>query len=321
MEAISPLVSVCMPAYNAGKFITEAVNSVLHQSYSNIELIIVNDGSIDDTAEKLEKFTDGRITIYEQTNSGQSAAANFAYSKSSGKLIKFMDADDIISPSFIEMQVNRIGDRDDVVISATWGRFYNDDINTFKLSPQAVWRDMPPQQWLIESWQNADAMMQCALWLIPRRILSLSGLWDEDISLINDLDFFTRVLLQSKQVLFEKDARLYYRSGLSNSLSQTNDRKAVLSAFTSTDKATNSLLAVNKETQAKKACANIWQQFIYDTFPQHPDLVTIAKKRVSELGGSSLKFKCGGYTKASATVLGWKATKRLKLILTKFKKK
>jgi glycosyltransferase involved in cell wall biosynthesis len=315
MEEVTPLVSICMPAYNAGKYISEAVNSVLEQSYKNLELVIVNDGSTDDTAEQLKKITDSRVTVYEQENRGQSAAANVAYSKSSGSLIKFMDADDIISQMFIEKQVKRIGTRDDVIVSAAWGRFYNDDINTFKLSPETVWRDMTPQQWLIASWENANAMMQCALWLIPRKILDLSGLWDENISLINDLDFFTRVLLSSKQVLFEEDAVLYYRSGLYNSLSGTKDRKAILSAFTSMDNAINNLLRTGKSAQAMKACANVWQHFIYDTYPQHPDLVAAVEKRVAELGGSSLKFKCGGFTKILVAPFGWKAAKRIKNML------
>jgi len=301
-----------MPAYNAGKYIAEAVKSVLGQSYKNLELIVVNDGSTDDTADQLKKITDSRIAIYEQANRGQSAAANFAYSKSSGSLIKFMDADDIISQTFIEKQVNRIGAKDDIIISAAWGRFYNDDISTFILSPESVWRDMAPQEWLIASWRNANAMMQCALWLIPRKILGSSGLWDENISLINDLDFFTRVLLNSKQVLFEESAVLYYRSGLGNSLSGTKDRKAILSAFTSMDKATKNLLASNSGIEAKLACSNTWQQFIYDTYPQYPDLVAVAEKRVAELGGSSLKFKCGGFTKILVSLAGWKQAKRVK---------
>src|ERR1700761_7192282 len=100
MENYNPLVSICMPAYNAGNYIMAAINSVIDQSYQNWELIIVNDGSTDNTGTELENINDSRIKIYNQTNKGQCAAANAAFGFSTGELIKFMDADDLISPDF-----------------------------------------------------------------------------------------------------------------------------------------------------------------------------------------------------------------------------
>jgi glycosyltransferase involved in cell wall biosynthesis len=312
MEENTGLVSICMPAYNAGAYLLQTVTSIQNQSYKNWELIIVNDGSTDNTGIELAKIDDSRIRIIQQENHGQSHAANVAFSYSRGPLIKFMDADDLISVNYLEKQFERLGSDQESIVSASWGRFYDNDLSTFKLVNSLVSKDLTPVDWLTNAWMNADPMMQCALWLIPRPVIERSGLWDESLSLINDLDFFTRVILSSKKVLFEEKAILYYRSGIPGSLSNTKSEKAFLSASRSIDQATTELLSADNSKRSMLACANSWQQFIYDIYPQYPRLISEAEKKVSAFGGSSLKFKCGGVTRVFVIVIGWKLTKRLK---------
>jgi glycosyltransferase involved in cell wall biosynthesis len=103
----SGLISVVIPAYNAGKYIAQAINSVQGQTYTNWELIIINDGSTDNTAETVEKFlSDKRITNYYQRNSGVSVARNNGIEKSSGKYIAFLDADDVWLPRNLETKIS-----------------------------------------------------------------------------------------------------------------------------------------------------------------------------------------------------------------------
>ena len=87
-------ISVVMPAYNAAPFISEAVQSVLDQSVSDLELVVVDDGSNDDTAELVDRFKDSRVRLIKQSNLGQSHAINHGVERSRGRLIKLMDADD-----------------------------------------------------------------------------------------------------------------------------------------------------------------------------------------------------------------------------------
>jgi len=308
----TPLVSICMPAYNAAPYIVDAIQSVIDQTYGNWELIVVDDGSIDGTADILDSMDDYRIHIYHQKNKGQCAAANKAFELSSGELIKFFDADDILSPAALENQVKKLDGSQTDIASAMWGRFYNNDLTTFKLNPESVWRDMPASDWLVESWIAAQPMMQCGLWLIPRSIINKAGLWDERLSLINDFDFFTRVLVNCNNVLFTTDAVLYYRSGLTNSLSGTKTRKGYESAFLSIEKAVAALLQVRDDAPAKQSCANIWQNFIYDVYPLHMDLVKMAEKHLTTLPAPTLSFPCGGYTKLLHNFLSWKFIKTIK---------
>src|SRR5207249_11804980 len=139
---------------------------------------------------------------------------------------------------------------------------------------------------LVAAWRDAPPMLQCALGLIPRAILKASGGWDERLSLINDFEFFARVLCHSSEVRFTAGARLFYRSGLSGSLSGTRSPRAAESAFRSLMLGTAHLLAKRQDAAARCSCANVLQDFIYTFFPDHRDLRLQIAARVKELGGS-----------------------------------
>lgn len=96
MSTSSALVSVIVPAYNVQKYIVEAIESVLAQSYEDFELIVIDDGSTDETLALVEAFEDKRIIVKHQENAGVSAARNLGISLSSGEYITFLDADDML---------------------------------------------------------------------------------------------------------------------------------------------------------------------------------------------------------------------------------
>jgi len=96
-------VSVIIPNYNYARYLDQAIQSVLNQSYNNVELIVVNNGSTDNSLEILKKY-EHRICVIDQPNLGQSGARNSGLSQSSGELIAFLDADDYWEPTKLEMQ-------------------------------------------------------------------------------------------------------------------------------------------------------------------------------------------------------------------------
>lgn len=107
-------ISVVVPVYNAELFIEECVNSILNQTYSFFELIIVNDGSKDSSPEIIQRLSalDSRILVVSQANQGVSAARNAGIQKASGDYICFVDADDIVMPDYLSNMINQIGDND-----------------------------------------------------------------------------------------------------------------------------------------------------------------------------------------------------------------
>jgi glycosyltransferase involved in cell wall biosynthesis len=307
------LVSICMPAYNCANYIEAAIKSVLSQTYAHLELIVVNDGSTDETQIVIEKYiNDSRVKLINQNNSGASKARNVAFSNAKGKYIKFLDGDDVISNEMVEVQVRSGEKNQDCIISSKWGRFFNDDYISVKINQDNLKKITDGRLWLIESWKDGRSMTQPGIFLIPKHIVQKSGLWDEELTLIDDLDFFTRVILNSKNVVFEEDALLYYRSGINLSLSNRKSPEAILSAYKSIDKATGYLLNAITDKDAKEACANVWQGFIYSFYPQCPELIFKAEKKIESLNGSTISYEGGRITKIFANFFGWKLIQRLK---------
>lgn len=105
----APKVSVLMPAYNTAPYLKEAVNSILNQTLKEMELIIVDDGSTDNTLEIIQDFAlrDSRIKYYHQENKGLSMTRNYALSKATGEYVYFMDSDDILVNTALESCYNR----------------------------------------------------------------------------------------------------------------------------------------------------------------------------------------------------------------------
>ncbi len=103
--ASSALVSVIVPAYNAGPWIAQAVRSVLDQTHRHLELIVVNDGSTDDTLQRVLAFDDPRLRIVDQANAGVSAARNMGIALAKGDFICLMDGDDAMLPDNITVKL------------------------------------------------------------------------------------------------------------------------------------------------------------------------------------------------------------------------
>jgi glycosyltransferase involved in cell wall biosynthesis len=300
-----------MPAYNVEDYVDDALDSVLGQTWSNLEVVVVDDGSTDGTAEVLNGYSGHQqVTVVHQENKGAAAARNRAYAESSGDLIKFFDGDDLLSSEFIERQVERLDGSVKHVASAEWARFY-DLPSEATLDPEPLWQDMDPADWLVTAWEDGRPMMQPALWLIPRPLLERAGTWDERLSLIDDFEFSTRVLVHSDGVRFTPDARLYYRSGLGESLSGRDSREHVESAFHSLMDGTQHLLNREDTPRTRRVAANMLQNFVYKYYPEYADLRTEINERIQELGGSDLEPKGPPGFELLRPLLGWKWARRV----------
>lgn len=105
---LSPLISVVIPAYNAEKHIEETLQSVFNQTYKNIEILVIDDGSSDNTLQILKKY-ENRLNIFSQKNTGVAKARNFAAEKSNGEWLAFIDSDDRWLPDKISIQFSNLG--------------------------------------------------------------------------------------------------------------------------------------------------------------------------------------------------------------------
>jgi glycosyltransferase involved in cell wall biosynthesis len=121
----SPLISVVIPSYNHGGFVIEAVDSALAQTYENIEVIVIDDGSEDDTAERLARYGD-RVRYHRQENQGLSAARNTGIRLAAGEWVAFLDADDVWHPQKLQLQVAALLANPDLVLLGAPGRTVTD---------------------------------------------------------------------------------------------------------------------------------------------------------------------------------------------------
>jgi len=125
-----PLVSVVLPVYNGELFLAEAIDSILAQTYGNLELIIVNDGSTDSTSYIVRSYNDPRIRYYEQTNQGIAKSLNFGIRLACGEYVARQDADDVSMPCRIEKQVAFMVSHPNYGMVGTWAEIWKEDKKT-----------------------------------------------------------------------------------------------------------------------------------------------------------------------------------------------
>ncbi len=133
-----PLISVVLPVYNGEKYIKQTLESVLGQSYENIELIVIDDGSEDQSATIVKSITDARINYQFQENQGQSAAINFGVSTAKGAILCFIDADDLWAENKLSRQIAILKKNPDDLVFTYMQQFLSPEIErSEKVVPEA----------------------------------------------------------------------------------------------------------------------------------------------------------------------------------------
>jgi len=216
-----------MPAYNARPYIGEAIRSVLDQDYSNIELIVVDDGSVDGSAEYAESF-DSRVRVIRQANAGVAAARNKGLDEAKGELIAFLDADDVWLPGKISAQVAYLRQHPETaVVYGIFLRWHAKADGTFDTPPAPVVED--PQNLLVirhSGWIYTELLLDSIVCIITamirREVADKLGGFDESLPAGEDYDFWLRM---SRQFRADKLNRIlaYYRN---NATSITNVPRA-----------------------------------------------------------------------------------------------
>lgn len=311
---MQPKVSIIIPAYNAERWISASLQSVINQTWKDIEIIIVNDGSTDGTESIIQSFNDCRIKYFFQANKGQCIASNMGLSKATGDYIKFFDADDVMNSEHVEAQLEKLNGSKTSIASCAWARFYNEDHNSARFAPETVWKDMLPIDWLRAALSQKSDMMAAHIWMIPKELLKITGPWDERLSLNNDFEFSIRLLLHADKVLFTRGATIFYRSGIKGSLSKSVSKNAYYEAFLSTQAGCSYLLKADGTEQMKKLCANRYQDLVFQMYPYNLPVIKLMETQIQEWGGSSRQIEGSKLFKILMRIFGWKNTKRIRLL-------
>lgn len=315
----SPVVSVLIPAYNAAAYIEEAIESVLRQTWPYLEVIVVDDGSRDDTLAKARRYAGTNVQVVSQPNAGASAARNHAFSLANGEYIQYLDADDLLHTDKLRAQLECLRQRPHVKMSSSaWAMFY-DEPNEQDMRPTLLWRDYTdPVQWLLDAWENG-VWMQPSAWLTHRSLIEAAGPWNEQLSLHDDGEFFSRVLLRAQEIVFCPGSKSFYRKGISDSLSSIRSEKATRSHLAVCQAYEDALLGYQNTEHTRIACANNYQRIVYEYYPLHSAVCQSAETRVRELGGSNAKPYGTPLFQLVNKLLGWRLSKRLQNIVYQHK--
>lgn len=232
-------VSVIISVYNTSSRLTTALDSLLAQTFADFEVILINDGSSDDSLTILEKYSqkDERIHLFDRTNHGISASRNFGLSKTSGEYVYFMDSDDKLELTMLEQMVEYIETADLDAVRVNFLNIYRNGkrkINPYFFKLYDV--VMPGIQYFCTDakLQRWDMQNMTWMWMIRREVIAKSGvIFPENVKVLEDVAFMAGVLSHCERVgTIEKPLYQYiqYDQSLTNTLKlkQTEaDAKAV----------------------------------------------------------------------------------------------
>lgn len=310
-------ISVIMPVYNSQNFLEEAIRSVLNQTFTNFELIIINDGSTDRSDAIIKGFADERIVYVKQENKGQVIASNKGIELAKGAYIKFFDADDLLNDKHLEIQYRLLNGSKSHLASCQWSYFF-DKTDTISFKSEYTDQDYTnPLDWYYDVHHFDSGMLGAWRWLIPRELLDKAGYWDSRLSLNNDFDFSTRLICASEGIRFAQGAKLFYRKGNMNALTHSKNKKAYESALLTTELAMQKVLNLENSERMRQLFADRFQGWIYKIYPQFKDVTIRMEGHVERLGGSSLKPEGGKLFKLLSAILPWKIVMHIQFVLHK----
>lgn len=205
MIEIKPLVSIVIPLYNGANFLSEAIDCALNQTYSNIEIIVINDGSKDDGAGRDVALGFGdKIRYYEQENGGVSAALNNGISKMKGEYFSWLSHDDLYTNDHIEKQVGLLSSDTDVVISNSLLYFQFSDLTLTRKDKYSIFPKIPIPVTHFYYWYYA-----CAF-LVKKDFFENYYQFEERFRISQDVSFIFHVLHFAK-VKFNIDYSCFRR--------------------------------------------------------------------------------------------------------------
>jgi len=220
-----PKISVIIPAYNQALYISESIRSVLEQTYPEFELIVVDDGSTDETAQILTGIQDPRICVVRQPNSGLSAARNTGMRASSAPFITFLDADDYFLPDKLEILSNYLDEQSDIGLVVGRVRYIDESGNTIFESMKT-----PPKLVLPELlFENPICVSGI---LLRRKWVESIGEFDESLRACEDWDLWLRLAYSGCRFAWVEHPVVAYRFHQGQMTRESERmRKAILSTL------------------------------------------------------------------------------------------
>ncbi len=263
------LVSVIIPCFNAQRWLSEAINSCLEQSYPNLEIIVIDDGSTDNSLQIIKSYQ-SKIRWESSINRGGNYARNRGFALSNGEYIQFLDADDYLLPEKIEKQVRCLEKTGGDAVYSDWryqthlpnGQSYLEEINI-----------CGPKKDFLESLLSNEGWVPIVGLLFTRAAVNIAGGWDESLKAAQDRDFLMSLAINGGRFVYQSGCDSLYRSYGKVTVSTSSKERWLNSHSLVMEKAANKLSSISKlsEKYRQALCAgyfDIGREYLYSNYPQ-----------------------------------------------------
>lgn len=209
-------VSVVVTSFNYGRYVGGCLESILNQTYQDFDVIVVDDGSTDDTARVVEPYLSHRVRYHYQTNQGQASSKNTGIRLTDGEIVAFLDADDQWEPNKLERQLPLL-DNPRVGVAYTGGRVIDAEGRPLGIPPRADY--MVFRRGKITRWLGFENIVPFSSVAVRRSLLNEHGAFDETLTMGIDWDLWLRLSCET-EFDFLPEPLLIYRYGHPNQMSK-----------------------------------------------------------------------------------------------------
>lgn len=253
--------SVIVPTYNHARYLPEAINSVLQQSFQDYEVIVVDDGSTDNTRDVVAEFTDKRIHYIYQKNKGLAGARNTGLREARGEFVAFLDADDLYLPCKLEVQVRFLTENPDYgFVAGGWNYIDHDGKIIGGYNP---WPH-PPDELSIESWLYGCRVNPVAVFVCRSWVEKVGG-FDESLRQVEDWDMWSRLAYAGCKMGWVDGVVCSYRYSpgqmTKNAAVQTQSGVQMLDKFFSQKGIPEELLSQKNQIYSRQYLLGAWREF------------------------------------------------------------
>lgn len=210
-------VSVIIPTYNYGRFIKEAIDSVLAQSFVDYEVIVIDDGSTDNTAKIVKMICKENVSYIYQNNKGASSARNRGIAESKGKYLLFLDADDSLNKDQLLFFEKSSAKHPEDILYCPWARYIEEESGHRQIIAMGECEESD----LLEAWLCGWYISSCAIFW-PKKVINSLGGWDETLLANQDGDLAMRALIEGHKFRFCPGRYARIRAHFSEQISLSN---------------------------------------------------------------------------------------------------
>ncbi|TIM26974.1 MAG: glycosyltransferase [Mesorhizobium sp.] len=281
---IDPLVSIIIPCYNGEAYIRDAIDSALTQSYPHVEIVVVDDGSTDQSGSIIHSYADRLIGI-RHSNQGLPRSRNAGVARSRGEYLLFLDCDDLIAPDTVAALLAAVKEGPDTVACCKWRTLVQKNgawIAEASEVPFPLPHPDPLAGWLLGQW------IPCCSFLWPRKLFNRLGGFDGELTTNEDGDLMYRALLRGTRLAVARGGESYYRRHGTNALSMSRDifsEHRVRSSMRAFEKLETELHQHDLWDSYKIPLGIAYQMLAHRAFSARTDLAREALERGVRLAG------------------------------------